>query len=152
MSDSFDVKVYDPDQIRATFAGVNISRGAGASGYADGEFCTIKQSVDSWIEVVGTDGTVVWSKTNARSNEVTFRLLQVSATNAFFSAMLVTDESAPNGAGIAPLIVQDMQGTTVFRANKARVWKPADQSWDKSAKEREWPFRAVRNSIVVGGN
>lgn len=152
MSDSFDVKVYDPDQIRATFAGVNISRGAGASGYADGEFCKIEQSVDSFIEVVGTDGTVAWSKTNARSNEVTFRLLQVSATNAFLSAMLTTDEAAPNGAGIGVLVIQDLQGTTLFRANKARVWKPAGMSFDKSAKEREWLFRAVRNSIVVGGN
>lgn len=152
MSDSFDVKVYDPTQIRATFAGVNISRGAGASGYADGEFCSIKQTADAFIEVVGTDGTVVWSKTNARSNEVMFRLLQTSVTNTFFSAMLAADEAAPNGAGIGILVVQDLQGTTVFRANRARIWKPADQSFDKSAKEREWLIRAVRNSIVIGNN
>ena len=35
-----------------------------------------------------------------------------------------------------------------------RCWlqKPADQSFDREAKEREWTLIAVRDEIIVGGN
>lgn len=149
----FDVKEWDADQLRIAFAGVSMSRGAGASGYADGEFLKIVQDKDSFITVEGTDGTVTRSKTNTRLMTITLRLMQTnSQSNGVISAILGADENNPNGAGIGTFVVEDQNGTTLFAALKAWVKKWPDQSFDRGAKEREWIFGCVRNNIVVGGN
>jgi structural protein KPP10_ORF10 len=150
---SFDTKIYDADQVAAGFAGVLISKGAGASGYADGEFIRIVQNAESFTAIEGTDGTVTRSKTNRRLCTITIRVMQSnSATNGFLSAMLLLDEGAPNGAGIGTFFVKDLQGTTLFEAQYCWVVKPPDQSFDREAKEREWQLMCVRDNILVGGN
>ena len=145
MADDFTVSIADSDQILVSFAGILLSRGAGASGYADGEFLKIVPAKDSFTEVEGTDGTIARSKTNSRLMTITVRLLQ---TNSLLSA----DEGNPNGAGIGTFVVQDLNGTTTFKSLKAWLKKWPEQSFDRSAKEREWVFSCSRSSIVVGGN
>lgn len=153
MADDFSVSIADADQYRITFAGVAISRGAGASGYADGEFLSIKPRKPSFTEVEGTDGSIVRSKTFSRLMDGLLRVLQTNAeTNGFLSSMLQADEENPNGAGVGTFVVQDLNGTTKFKALKAWVTAWADQSFDRSGKEREWKFTLVRSSIVIGGN
>lgn len=150
--DNFDVKVVDAMQIRISFGGVQISRGAGASGYGDDVFLSVKQKTDSFIEGEGTDGTVWRSKTYSRLCECELTLLQTSASNDYLSSMLVTDEQAQNGAGIASFVVEDLNGTTKFVAQKAYVKKFPDQDWGKGAKERKWMIIAIRSSENVGSN
>ena len=153
MADAFTVAICDSDQFRLTFAGVQLSYGAGASGYADGEFFKVTQMKPSFTEVEDTDGTVSRSKTNSRLGEAMLRTMQTnSRTNGYLSTMLMFDESNPNGAGVGTLVLQDMNGTTYFKALKAWVIGPPDQSFDRSAKEREWKFHVVRSSVIVGGN
>lgn len=153
MSNDFSVAISDADQVRITFAAVAISRGAGQSGYADGEFLKVTQDKDSFTAVEGTDGSVTRSKTNSRLGTITLRTMQSNAqTNGYLSSLLTADENNTNGAGIGTFVVEDLNGTTKFKALKAWLMKPPDQSFDRSAKEREWKFQVVRTNIVVGGN
>lgn len=153
MADDFTVSIADSDQILVSFAGILLSRGAGASGYADGEFLKIVPAKDSFTEVEGTDGTIARSKTNSRLMTITVRLLQTnSQSNGLLSSLLSADEGNPNGAGIGTFVVQDLNGTTTFKSLKAWLKKWPEQSFDRSAKEREWVFSCSRSSIVVGGN
>lgn len=148
-----DMKEWDADQCRISFAGFSISKGVGASGYADGVFCTIEQDGPSFTYKKGTDGTISRSKTNERMTKIVIRTMNTNSdTNGFLSDMLETDEQNPNGAGVGTFVLEDLQGTTKFRANKAWVSAPAKQTFDRDPNEREWEIHAIRSSITVGGN
>ena len=148
----FSVAVADADQYRLSFAGVNVSLGAGQSGYADGEFFNCAPKSDGYITVVGTDGAVARSKTNNRLLEFSIILLQTSPTNDFFSAVFAADENNPNGAGIGSFTLQDLQGTTLIACLKSWIIKPSDVVLDRGAKERKWSFNGVRSIYNVGSN
>jgi hypothetical protein len=145
--------VWDPDRLRITFGAFRISRGAGASGYASGDFAKLVQPKASFTEVEGVDGTITRSKTYSRLTEFTLMTMQSnSLTNGFLSAQLFADEQGINGAGILPLLIQDLNGTTLFQALRCWVSKPADQDFAAEAKPREWLLKAVRDAVIVGGN
>jgi hypothetical protein len=148
----FDFKIADSDQIRIVFAGYSISRGAGASGYMDGEYLKITMEKKSFIYVEGTDGSLVRSKTQSRVGTATISLLQTSSSNDFLSSMLLTDESVANGAGVGTFVVEDLQGTTKFKALKAWVDGWPEQTFDRTAKERAWTICFQRSNILVGSN
>lgn len=153
MSVPFDMKVYDPDRIRISFGAFRISRGAGASGYASGDFAKLVQEKDSFVTVEGVDGTVTRSKTYSRLTSFELQTMSSnSLTNGFLSAQLFADEVGINGAGILPLSLQDMNGTTLFQALRAWVKKPADQDFGSEAKPRAWTIVCVRDLLICGGN
>lgn len=149
----FGMKVYDPDQYRITFNNFSFSKGAGASGYADGIFVSVEQMEVSFLTKVGTDGTISRSKTNARLTKILVRLMNTeSESNGFLSKMLQLDEQNPNGAGVGAFSLKDLQGTTAFFASQAWVSGPPKQPLDREANEREWELHGVRDILFVGGN
>ena len=113
-------KEFDSDQITALFANVLLD-----SGYGDGEFCRIEQTEKSFGTKVGTDGEVTRYKMKNKLTTVTFITSQTSSANAKFSAILAADENGPNGAGVAPLLVRDRQGSSLFEAQFAWITGPA---------------------------
>jgi hypothetical protein len=148
----FIVKEYDADQIKIVFAGYPISRGAGQTGYGDGEFLTATQSDDSFLDYQGTDGLVTRAKSNARLIDYVLTLVQTSPANDFLSQLLASDENQPGGAGIASFLVQDNQGTTKLLSTFAWVKKPADITYDRAVQVRKWPIRGVKSVWNVGSN
>lgn len=139
-------KFYDPDQVVVYFAGGLIQ------GFADGEFIAVEMMSDGFGDVVGTDGEVARSKSNDRRATVTIKLLQTSDSNLFLSGIHTTDLNAPAGAGVGSLLIQDLQGTTLLNAVSAWIVKFPDQSFDRTAKSREWQIRCAALTPVVGGN
>jgi|ERR1022692_2444868 hypothetical protein len=148
----FSVKVADADQYLIAVAGNPVSLGAGQSGYADGEFLTVKQGTDSFIDVVGTDGSVARSKTNNRMVDVSLMLLSTNSYNAYMSGLLLADVNTPNGAGIGSFVVEDLAGTTLVLCTRSWIVGPADISLDRGAKTRTWKIRGVWDVMLVGGN
>ena len=151
MSD-FSVATADMDQYRLQLAGFNISNGAGASGYADGEWFTAKQLATSFTAVEGTDGSIARSKTNRRLCEFSVNLLQTCASNAFLSGLLAMDEALPNGAGIGSLVLMDLSETTLIRCTRVWLVGPPEVSLDRGAKERKWVLQGPKSVYLVGGN
>jgi hypothetical protein len=149
----FAVTISDSDSWRVTFAGVALTRGAGASGLADGVFFKGSAEKPSFTVVEGTDGTVARSKTNSRLYHVEFHVLQTnSVTNGFLSSMLTADENNPNGAGIGSFVAQDLNGTSYLKMVKCWLEKWPDAELDRTAKERVWLFTGVRTKYIQGGN
>jgi hypothetical protein len=140
------MKVYDPDQVTVSFAGILMQ------GFADGSFVTVVQESDDFTDVVGTDGEVSRSKTNDRRATVTIKLMQTSAVNTLLSAISNRDRDTPGGAGIGQLMIRDRQGSAIYRADRAWISKPPDVDFDRGAVSREWTIRCAKLERVDGGN
>lgn len=140
------LRVYDPDQVVITVAGIPVS------GFADGEFCRVEHETNAFEDVVGTDGEVTRSKSNDGRATVTIRLMQSSPSNALLSALHNTDINAPGGAGVGPFALFDNSGGTTILAEKCWIAKGPDSSWDRTATEREWMIRCAKIVEVHAGN
>ena len=143
-----DLRLYDPDNVLITVAGIPIK------GYADGEFCRIEYESDAFEDVVGTDGEVTRSKSNDGRATVTIRLMQSSPTNALLSALHTSDRNAPGGVGVGPFYLQDLSnlvGGTLLVGEKCWIAKPPDSSWDRTPTEREWKIRVAKLDGLDGG-
>ena len=138
------VKNYDPAAVRVTFAGIPIS------GFADGTFVAASRRNDTWSLVAGADGETARAKSNDRTGQVVFTLLQTSASNDLLSAKALTDELTGNGVG--PILIQDLNGTTLLQGETAFVAKPADVTLAKEVEAREWTLLVDRLNMTVGGS
>jgi hypothetical protein len=152
MPGSFSIATADADQYTILLAGVALSKGAGQTGYADGEFCTIKQKKKSFVSVEGTDGSVARGKTNSHLLDIGLMFLQTSSNNAVLSGLLALDENTPGGAGIGTFEVRDQQGTTVVLCEYAWITGPADIILDRTPTARKWEIEAIKSIMLVGGN
>lgn len=140
------MKVYDPDQVTVSFAGIVLQ------GYGEGEFVRIEDASDGFSTVVGTDGEVSRSKSMDRRATVTFVLMQTSESNDLLSALHNLDRSAPGGAGVGALYIRDRQGTALYRAGKAWIKRTPNVTFDRAATSREWTIECERLDRVDGGN
>ncbi len=141
------VYTYDSDQIAILFGAIKVE-----SGFADGSFCKISHDEKRFTYVVGTDGSVTRSKTQNRVAKVSLFLMQSSPLNDQLSAMVILDELAPNGAGIAPFGLKDVNGTTLVGCLHAWIEGFPEMEYDRSAKQREWTIILADPKIFVGSN
>jgi len=140
------LKIYDANEIMINFAGQPLD-----GGFADGEFVRI-EGEDFFTDVAGTDGEVSRSKSNDKRATITVLLMQTSDGNDVLNAIHEADRIAPNGAGVAPLVVKDLQGNSLHLAPEAWITKKPDVSYDREATPREWVFRCAELENHVGGN
>jgi hypothetical protein len=145
----FNLSVQDADQYRIMLASAPVSNGAGASGYADGEFLKVTYGDDFFKLVIGTDGAAVRSKTNNRSIQVELSLLQGSATNGFLSGLVNLDLAQPNGAGIGSFVLEDLQGITNIVCSRMWIMKPAEPTLDRTATKRTWTLQGLFDLLVI---
>jgi hypothetical protein len=138
-------KFADPNAVLIYFAGNRLQ------GYADGEFLTYERMSPGFNDVVGTDGEVARSKTNDFRVKIVVKLLQTSASNLVLSTIHNNDLNSPNGAGVATMLIQDLQGFTYLQGPQAWIVQFPNGSWDRSAKSREWEFRMAQPLIYVEG-
>lgn len=133
-----DLRLYHPDEIFCSLAGIPIS------GYADGEMIRIEPEGPAFDDVVGTDGEVTRSKTNDDRHTVTIRLMQSSPVNDLLSTLHLLDKNAPGGVGVGVFVCRDKQGTTLHSAEKAWISKSPDSSFDRIPTVREWIIRVAK--------
>lgn len=126
------LKTYDAGEVAVIFAGSPITGGA------DGDFVSIEQNEDSFALVMGSDGEGARSKSNNRSARITITVLSTSAANAFLSALHNTDIRTANGDGIAPLLIKDNSGFSLYTADKAWIVKPPTAAFSREIGTREW--------------
>jgi len=128
------LKRYDAAQVTVSLMGILID-----SGYAEGEFLTIKQNAPDYEIVVGTDGQVTRNRTNNRSAEIELKLMQTSDGNTFLSALSNAGLLAANGSDIGTMLVRDrISGVCMFTAQNCWIAKPPDVSFDNKATARIW--------------
>ncbi len=138
-------KIYDPDQIVFTFAGIPVS------GYADGTFISAAPTGESFTVKQGADGEVTRTKTNIKTWRVTLTLEATSDSNDVLSQLANLDLEEPNGAGVAPLGIADLSGRTIFGAPEAWIVQHPTIEFAKEGGQREWIFDCVDPQVLVGG-
>lgn len=139
-------KNYDPNQIVQSFAGIPIL------GYAKGTFVNVAFNADAFNLTVGSSGEGCRAKTNDRSMIVTFTLLQSTQTNDLLSAIHNVDLLSPNGDGVGPYLLKDLQGTTLYTAETMWIKKFADLSYSDEVDARVWTLETDAGLANIGGN
>lgn len=138
------VKNYDPALVQMIFAGASIE------GLADGTFLTAARNNQSFELSTGADGEGARAKSNDKSGTVVFTLLQTSASNDILAALALLDEL--QGDGVSPLMIKDLNGTTLVTAETAWVQKPADVERAKTISDTEWTIETNNLQIFPGGS
>ncbi len=139
------MKVYDSASVVVTFDGLLLT------GFAPGSRVAIKFP-DAFTRQVGSDGEVTRSRSNDNTCEVTLTLMQSSASNDALSAVHNLDRATPFGAGIGPLTIKDLTGTSLFTAAQAWLTKFADSEYAQEVGSREWTLHTGDVFSNVGGN
>lgn len=124
------MKTYDPAQIVVTLGPYLIS------GFAEGTFVKVSRDEDAFLKKVGVDGESARARNKNRAGSVELTLLQSSASNDTLSSIALADELA--GQGVYPLMIKDLQGTTLVMAPNAWVKKVADVEEAKEITDRAW--------------
>ena len=138
------VKTFDPKMVVMTWGVIPIS------GYAEGTFVRVKRSGDAFGKKKGAGGDIERINRNQGDFEVAITLQQTSGTNKELSAALAADIAT--NAGVFPLTVKDLLGTTLFYAPQA--WIRVDPEWEDGDElnAREWTFDTGIGANLVGGN
>jgi hypothetical protein len=141
-------KQYDASQVDIVISGILIN-----SGFASGEFLTIKQSSQDYKKYVGSDGEVARSRTNDRSGELEIKLAQTSSGNSFLTALSNLDILSKNGAGVGAMLIRDkVSGTCIYTAGKVWIAKPPDVTYDADVTTRTWLLEFADLTRVDAGS
>jgi hypothetical protein len=119
-------------------------------GFADGEGFSLELDDDLFQKVTGADGDTARARRHGLSGSAKITLLQTSPSNDILTGFAVAD--IVNNAGVVPLMVKDLLGTTTAFAAYAWVKKPAPLSAGKEVGNREWMLDIANVEQFIGGN
>lgn len=135
---------YDPKSVIIVIGGVPIS------GYADGTFLEITADTQQFTKIVGADGYTTRVKSNNYGGVMTLTLSQTSPSNDVLSGILALDRVS--NAGVVPILIKDMSGTTVIFAATGWIQQFPDVSFGNEINNRAWVFDLADIDILIGGN
>lgn len=138
------INTYDPGRITISFAGFTVT------GYADGTFVKVARATELYTKTVGAGGEVARTRTRDRSGRVTLTLLASSPANDLLTAQFQRDEK--DGSGVAPLMIKDLNGTSIHHAPNAWIAKLPDVEFGKDLPTREWEIDCDALDMTIGGN
>lgn len=139
------LRVYDPKDVTITFGNAGV-----LSGYADGTFVSIDFNEEFYTLQIGSDGEGTRSKTNNLSARVTVSLMQDSPSNDALSTILLTDLAS--NLVLHSMQIKDLNGTSLFNAEKMYIVKPPTSEFAREATGREWVFETDSMTFNVGSN
>lgn len=125
--------------------------GVEISGFDEGDdVINLDRINDSALHKIGADGEMTVAISADRSGTVTFRLMQVSDSNAYLSGLINSQE---NGAFV-PLFVQfkDTKGNDLGSGTQGYITKPASMTRGTGANAQEWIIVVERLDLLhLGG-
>ena len=121
-------------------------------GFADGELISISRTKPTFEIVEGSDGKVTRFKNHSVSGTILVSLMQTSATNDLFSALLQVDRNARNGAGILPFRLRDSNCRSLYAATEAWIATDPEVSFDRGPTTRQWAIVCANLEMFTGGN
>lgn len=138
------VKTFDPKMVVITWGVIAIS------GYAEGSFVRVNRSGDAFAKSKGAGGDIERINRNQGDFDVSLTLQQTSSTNQELAAALAADIAT--NAGVFPLTIKDLLGTTLFFAPQAWICKDPEWEDGDELNSREWAFDTGIGANLVGGN
>ena len=138
------MKTYDPKKIIIIFGARQLT------GMSEESIVSIAPNGDGLQTYVGADGDVARSLDPDATYEVTVSLNTTSNSNDYLSNMYNYDRET--GDGIAPLLIKDLAGTTLFSAPEAWVANMPEASRGLTVDTQEWVFRTGQvEDAIIGG-
>lgn len=102
---------------------------------------------------VGNDGVATLEENKDNSHTVKIQCMGSSQVNDILSAAMLLGEASPAGnAGVIPLVIKDLQGTTAFLSLSNAIEGWPEQSLEPSKGDVEWTLLAENPARFVGGN
>jgi len=141
------LKNYSANEVTLNFGGIPLDSGRG-----DDEFVSWSQQEDSFTYKAGVDGEGTRSQSKNFYTVVTITLMASSDGNAKLSVIHNGDIKVGNGAGIAPILIRDRQGTTLLTSPEAWIIKPPDQAKGKEIGPVQWTLGVHAPERLDGGN
>lgn len=135
-----DLRTHDAAETTLSIGGILID-----SGYADGEYLSVEPQAEDFTDKVGTDGSVVRSRTHDQRATIKLKLLATSKGNAVLTQLRALALNTTNGADVGAFVLRDRL-TGVMLARSAQVWvqKPPTLSRGREVAEYEWTLRAAK--------
>ena len=138
------MKTYDPKKVLVIFGARQLT------GMAEDSIVTIAPLGDGMQIYVGADGDVARSIDPDATFEVTVSLNTTSASNDYLSNMYNFDRATGNG--VAPLMVKDLGGNTLFSAPEAWIANMPEASRGLTVDTQEWTFNTgMVEDAIIGG-
>lgn len=134
---------YDPGRIILVWNGIQIQ------GYGPDTFVKAARNEDNFTEQVGANGDVVHIRNRNRTGKVTFTLQDASPTNDQLSALAQADERT--GLAFGPLLIKDLNGTTLVMCANSRIQKYADMEYAADAGTNDWIVMCAELEMFLGG-
>lgn len=124
--------------------------GVRMQGFADGEGFSLELDDDLYQKQTGADGDVSRARRHGLSANGKITLQQTSPSNDVLMGFAILDFAT--NAGVVPLLVKDLLGTTAIFAPYCWIKKPAPYSIGKELSNREWMIDVANTELVIGGN
>lgn len=138
------MKTYDPKKIIIIFGVRRLT------GMSEDSIVSIKPNGEGLQTYVGADGDVARSLDPDATYEVTVSLNTTSNSNDYLSNVYNYDRETGNG--IAPLLIKDLAGTTLFSAPEAWVSNMPEASRGLTVDTQEWVFHTGQvEDAIIGG-
>lgn len=134
---------YDPGRIVVVWNGIQIQ------GFAPDTFVKASRNEANFTEQVGADGAVVHSRNRNRTGKVVFTLQDASSSNDALSIAAQADELT--GLNYGPLMIKDLNGTTLIQSANSRIEKYADAEYAAEAGTNEWTIMCAELEMFLGG-
>ena len=138
------MKTYDPKKIIVIFGARQLT------GMSEDSIVSIAPNGEGLQTYVGADGDVARSLDPDATYEVTVSLNTTSNSNEYLSNMYNYDRET--GDGIAPLLIKDLAGTTLFSAPECWVANMPEASRGLTVDTQEWVFQTGQvEDAIIGG-
>jgi hypothetical protein len=141
--------VYESKVVSVVFAGIALG-----DGRADPFFKISANGPGYVIEGPGADGHVAFCGTNNDVYNISLSFKGTSAEHAKLTAIHIADRQASNGAGIAPLLCKDANGSTIIMTDRCRIIGFPEQSFGITKPDVSWELIAIiePGQFILGGN
>jgi hypothetical protein len=141
--------IYESRAVDVIFGGIPL-----ADGRADPFFSIAPQGPAYVVEGPGADGMITRCGTNNNLYTVTITLKGSSEEHAKLSALHIADRIATNGAGVAPLLVKDSNGSTLIATDRCWIATFNELAFGVTRPDVAWELHAIIEpaGFILGGN
>jgi len=141
------LKIYSANEVSVIFALIPLDSGRG-----DDEFVSISKAEDSYAYKAGVDGEGTRSENLNSLHTVKLTLMASSDANQKLSLIHSGDLLIEGGLGVAPLLIRDKQGTSIFACAETWIRKMPDRKYGKEIGTVEWEIDCHKPAQIIGGN
>jgi hypothetical protein len=120
------------------------------TGFAEGTYIKVDRAKDDFTPYVGSTGEGARSRSRDKSGTIEITLMETSPDNDLLAGYAAADRAS--GAGMLPVTLRDLHGTTEAFAAEAWVQKLPAIEMGNTVGTRVWLIATCNLEMFPGGN